>query len=134
MATVTMVTEFGEEHGLVNTIANSVKDDGFAAMDEKTKAECLKLRKEDAKMVKARYINHRGMHERLDKPYMRWMGEPIRMYHLIPGHTYDLPYGLVKEINESLGLAQRGEKMVDGNYVAKDQKPIKLHELVPISF
>lgn len=134
MTTVTMVTEYGEEHGLVNTIANSVKDDGFAKMNEKIKLDCVKLRKEDAKMVKARYINHRGMHERLDKPYMLWMGEPIRIYHLIPGHVYDLPYGLVKEINSSVGLAQRGEKMVDGNFIAKDQKALKIHELVPISF
>lgn len=134
MAQLLMVTASGEQHGLINTLPNSCKDTGFEGMSPEVKAKCEKLRKDEARIVKARYINHRGMHERLTKPYMRYAGDPIRIWHLIPGHTYDLPYGFVKEINESPGLAQRGEKMVDGEYIAKDQAPMRLHELVPISF
>ena len=134
MANVLMATANGEQHGLINSLPNSCKDTGFEDMTPENKAKCEKLRKDEARMVKARYINHRGNHERLTKPYMRWAGDPIRIYHLIPGQTYELPYGFVKEINDSIGLAQRGEKMVDGQYVAKDQAPMKLHELVPVSF
>lgn len=134
MGLVKMVTENGEEHGLINILPNDVKDDGFAQMSPEMKAKCEKLRKDENRIVKARYINHRGMHERLSKPYMRWMGDLIRMYHLIPGYTYDLPYGFVKEINESCGLKQRGEAEIDGQYITKERAPLKIHELVPISF
>ena len=134
MAHVMMVTENGEEHGLVGTLPNSVKDTGFEDMTPEMKTKCEKLRKEESRMVKARYINKRGMSERLDKHYMRWAGDSIKKYHLIPGYTYELPYGFVKEINENPGLASRGEQIIDGNYVARDQQPLKVHELVPISF
>ena len=129
-----MVTEFGEQHGLVNTLANSCPDTGFKKMEPGTKTKCEKMRKDESRMVKARYINHRGNHERLSKPYMRWEGDPIQMYHLIPGHTYDLPYGFVKEINEARGLEQRSDQVVDGQVRKKDGNPLKIHELVPISF
>ena len=131
---ILMVTENGEQHGLINTLPNSCKDTGFEDMTPETKAKCEKLRKDESRMVKARYINHRGMHERLSKPYMRYAGDAIKMYHLIPGNVYELPYGFIKEINESPGLKQRGEKMVNGEYISKDQAPIRIHELVPISF
>lgn len=134
MSNVVMVTANGEEHGLVNSLPNSVKDNGFEHMDAKTKAEAEKLRKEEARMVKARYINRDGTQERLDKPYMRWAGDPIRIYHLIPGYTYDLPYGFVKEINENPGIKTRGERVVDGKYIGGEGEPIRKHELVPISF
>ena len=131
---VVMVTENGEQHGLINTLANSCPDTKFKKMEAETKTKCEKMRKDEARMVKARYINHRGMHERLSKPYMRWEGDPIQMYHLIPGYTYDLPYGFVKEINEARGLEQRSDQIVDGKVRGKDGNPLKLHELVPITF
>lgn len=131
---LTLVTASGEEHGLVKTLPNSVRDDNFKSMEPSTKAEAEKLRKEESKMVKARYINHRGAHERLQKPYMRWAGDPIKCYNLIPGQVYDLPYGFVEEVNESPGLPQRGQQEVDGKYYENDRAPIRIHELVPISF
>jgi hypothetical protein len=129
-----MATEWGEQHGLINTLPNSVKDNGFARMDPETKIKAEKMRKDESRMVKARYINHRGMHERLTKPYMRWEGDSIKIFHLIPGHTYELPYGFIKEVNENPGLKQRGEAIVDENYIAKERAPLKIHELVPIQF
>jgi hypothetical protein len=134
MAQIVMVTETGEEHGLINTLPNSVADDGFASMKPEMKSKAEKQKKEDSRIVKARYINHRGMHERLDKPYMRYAGDPIQIYHLIPGKTYDLPKGFVDEINEHKGLAQRADRVIDDKVMAKDQNPLKIHELVPISF
>jgi hypothetical protein len=134
MAQVVMVTENGEEHGLVNTIANSVKDHGYVDMTPENRTKVEKMRKDESRTVKARYINHRGMHERLDKHYMRYPGDAIKKYHLIPGYTYDLPYGLVKEVNENPGLAQREGLEVNGQVLAKDAAPFRLHELVPVGF
>lgn len=134
MSNIVMVTEYGEQHGLVNTLPNSCPDNGFKHMEPDAKSKCEKLKKEENKMVKARYINHRGTHERLSKPYMRWAGDTIKMYHLIPGQVYDLPYGFVKEVNESRGLEQRSDMVVGDRVRTKDGNPLKIHELVPISF
>ncbi len=133
--TITTATTNGEEHGLINTLSNSVKFNDFAGMTPETKAKAEKLKKEESRMVKARYINHRGMHERLTKPYMRWAGDAIKIYHLIPGQTYELPVGFVKEVNENPGLPRRSE-VVDANGVPTrfDGASERLHELVPISF
>src|SRR5208282_5581343 len=134
MALVKMVTANGEEHGLVNSIPNSVKDHGFVDMTPENRAKMEKMRKDESRMVKARYINHRGMNERLDKVYMRYPGDPLKTYHLIPGQTYELPFGMVKEINDNPGLAQREGLEVDGKILAKDAAPFRLHELVPVGF
>lgn len=138
---VTMYTATGEAHGLINTIGNSVAFDDFKHMDPKTKAKCEKEKKEDARMVKARYINSRGQHERLQKPYCRWAGDPIQMYNLIPGYVYELPYGLVREVNEKKNVQRSGLVSQDGKNVthdesplAKDQEVASLHQLVPVTF
>src|SRR6185369_2770321 len=99
-------TPTGEEHGLVKSVANSVrKEDGYKGMESKWKDELEKRRKADSQLVKARYMNHRGQNERLDKPYCRYAGDTIDTYHLIPGHVYDFPKGFVDEVNGSPGLA-----------------------------
>lgn len=139
--TVAMVTPAGELHGLINTLGNSVAFDDFKHMDPKTKAACEKEKKEDSKMVKAKYINARGKHERLQKPYCRWSGEPIRMYNLIPGYIYDLPLGMVKEVNGKKTIKRSGLVSVDGQSLKSDQSPLDkdyeedgLHQLVPVDF
>ena len=136
-----LLTASGEAHGLINTIGNSVAFDDFKHMDAKTKAKCVAEKKEDNRMVKARYINSRGKHERLQKPYCRWSGDPIRMYNLIPGYVYELPYGMVKEVNEKKNIQRSGLISLDGQSVRKDDAPLdkdqeadQLHQLVPISF
>lgn len=131
--TVLMVTASGEQHGLINTVANSVKDDGFKHMTPETKAKAEKLRKEEKKIVKARYLNHRGMHERLTRPYCRWAGDQIQTYHLIPGQVYDLPLGFVNEVNNS-GLVRRSKNDTDRTPVGKIEGVDKIHELVPVNF
>ena len=132
--TLVMVTESGEEHGLVKQLPNSIRDNDFEHYKPEDKNHLTKQRKEDNKMVKARYINHRGMHERLDGMYMKYAGDMIKQYHLIPGYTYELPLGFVKQINESRGIEQRADQVVDGKVRQKDGSPLKIHELVPISF
>lgn len=138
---VTMVTANGEEHGLINTLSNHVPDDGMKHINPKIKESLVKKKKDDARIVKARYINHRGSHERLDKPYCKYAGEPIQVFHLIPGHTYDLPMGFIEEVN-AVSMPQRsglvsldGENVTaDGGPLAKDKDGIHIHELVPVSF
>ena len=139
--TVAMATAQGELHGLINTIGNSVAFDDFKHMDPKTKAKVEKEKKEDSRMVKARYMNSRGKHERLDKPYCRYAGDLIKLYHLIPGYVYDLPYGMVKEVNAKKEVKRSGLVSLDGEPLKKDESPIEkdmeepgLHQLVPVSF
>lgn len=139
--TVAMATPSGELHGMINKIGNSVAFDDFKHMDAKTKAKCEKEKKEDGRMVKARYINSRGKHERLQKPYCRWSGEPIMLYNLIPGYVYELPMGMVKEVNEKKEVKRAGLVSVDGQALRKDEAPLDkdqleegIHQLVPVSF
>ncbi len=135
--TTEMVTNWGEKHGLINTLANSCPDKGTDHLqkeDLKKKAEAL--RKEEAKIVKAKYLNKNGPGERLTKPYMRWAGDPIQIYHLIPGQVYDLPYGFVKEINDpNKKMKVRSEILdINGRPTLKDQEGEALHQLVPVGF
>ena len=130
-----MTTANGEIHGLINVVSNSVHDDGFKHMKPETKKKAEALKKDEQRIVSARYLNSRGSHERLERPYMRWAGERIEMWKLIPGEVYNLPYGFVKEINESKGLAKRSE-ILDSNGIPtkKDGQNEKIHQLVPVSF
>lgn len=134
--TKTLVAPNGEEHGLIKTVANSVPFDDFKHMDGPTKAKAEKQKKEDARIVKARYINHRGPNERLTKPYCRWAGDHIQTWHLIPGETYELPMGLVNEVNDpNKRLKQRSELLdADGRPTTKDGPGEILHELVAVGF
>lgn len=131
-----LVAENGERHGLINSVANSVEDNGFKYMKPETKAKAEKLRKEESRLVKARYINHRGNHERLTKPYMRWAGDQIQTWHFIPGYTYELPLGLVNEVNDpNKRLAQRSEVLDSkGMPTKKDGPGERIHEFVPVAF
>ncbi len=112
-------------------------------MTPENKAKCEKQKKEDARLVKAEYMNSRGRHERLTKPYCRWSGDPINIYHLIPGKVYEVPMGFVNEVNdESKHLKRRsGLVSIDGTPLSKDESPLDrdtdgewLHRMVPVGF
>ena len=137
---IKQVTAWGEEHGLINTYPNSVPFDDFKNLDPSKKEEMKKMKKEDSKMVKARYINHEeGSKGRLQKPYCRYAGDPILQYNLIHDHEYELPYGFVREVNESRVAVREGLQSVDGkdvnngSPVARDSTK-RHHELVSTSF
>jgi len=134
-------TASGEEHGLINTISNQVADKGDSQVNAKIKSSYEKKRKDDARPVKARYINHRGVTERLEKVYCRYAGDPIQVYRLIPGHTYELPMGFIEEVNGIEIVKRSGLQSVDGQNVtsdgeplAKDGRGLAIHELIPVSF
>ncbi len=141
MKSIVLCTQSGEQHGLINTLANSVPFDDFKSFTPANKSKIEKEKKEDSRLVKARYINHRGRHERLDKSYTRYAGDAILQYHLIPGHIYDLPVGFIKEVNSVKNPQRSGLLSIDGDPVnsdetplAKDSEGLAHHELVPISF
>ena len=144
MATVlTQVTAWGEEHGLINILTNSVPSDDFKNIDAKVKPELEKQKKEDAKIVRAEYMNSRGRHERLTKPYCKYAGDPIHVWHLIPGHVYELPLGMVREVNDKNKHMKKrsGLLSVDGRSLNKDDSPLAvdqegdwIHRLVAAGF
>jgi len=138
-----MSTAGGELHGLINTLTNSVPFDEFKNMKPEHKKEMERQKKEDSRLVKAEYMNSRGRHERLTKPYCKYAGDPIQIWHFIPGRTYEVPMGLINEVNDkSKHLAKReGLLSVDGNDVQRDGSPLSrdqegdwLHKFIPISF
>ena len=141
MTKVLQYTASGEAHGLIDTLTNSVENNDFKHMTPATKAKLEKEKKEDARIVKVEYLNSRGKHERLDKPYCRYAGDPIQKWHFIPGKVYEIPLGLVKEVNEVKMPVRSGLVEVDGQKVNKDGSPLAkdedgpwLHKFVPVAF
>ena len=138
-----MATASGELHGLINTLTNSVPFDEFKNFKPEHKKELERLKKDDSKVVKVEYMNSRGRHERLTKPYCRYSGDPIQVWHFIPGKTYEVPMGLVKEVNDSMKHIPKrsGLVSIDGEAIRKDEAPLDkdeagdwLHKMVPVSF
>lgn len=138
-----LATASGEQHGLINTLTNSVPFDDFKNMKPEHKKELERQKKEDARIVKAEYMNSRGRHERLTKPYCRYAGDPIQIYHFIPGKTYEVPLGLVNEVNDKNKIMKKrsGLISVDGNPVQASEAPLGndedgewLHKFVAVGF
>lgn len=138
-----MSTGSGELHGLINTLTNSVPFDEFKNFKPEHKKEMERRKKEDAKVVKAEYMNSRGRHERLTKPYCAGSGEPIQIWHFIPGKVYEVPLGLVNEVNDkNKHLPKRsGLVSIDGEPLRKDESPLDrdeegewLHKFVAVGF
>jgi len=129
-------TQKGEKHGIINVLANSSTDTSFKNMKPQLKALCEKQKIEDAKLVKARYLNKNGKHERLTKPYCRWAGDPIVVWHLIPNEVYELPKGLVEEINDPNKREKKRSGLLNSQGVAllTDEYEDPLHMLIPVSF
>lgn len=143
MQKLVMCTAAGEQHGWINTLTNAVQANDFKAMDPKFKAIAEKEKAEDSRIVKVEYLNSRGRHERLTKPYCKYAGDPIQMWHFIPGHTYEVPLGLVKEVNDSASRIKKraGLLSVDGKDVNHDGSPMEkdsdgewIHKFVPVGF
>lgn len=143
MVQVAMATQTGELHGLINTLTNSCENNDFKHMTPKTKTELEKQKKEDARIVKVEYLNSRGRHERLTKPYCRYAGDPLQIWHFIPGKIYEVPLGLVNEVNDSTKHLKKrsGLVSVDGQPIRKDESPLDkdedgewLHRMVSAAF
>ena len=131
---ITKVTAWGEQHGLINSVANSVKDDGFKSFEPKWKEEMVKAKKKDAEIIKAKYMNKQGKQERLTRPYCKYPGDPIQTWHFIPGYEYDVPRGLVEEVNNQKAWKRSGLVDDKGNELKKDYEEESVHQFVPVSF
>ncbi len=142
-AQLTLATASGEMHGLINTLTNSVPFDDFKNMKPEHQKELQKQKKEDSRLVKAEYMNSRGRHERLTKPYCRYAGDPIQIWHFIPGKTYEVPLGLVNEVNDKSKIMKKrsGLVSIDGAPVTSNEAPLNndedgdwLHKFVASGF
>jgi len=124
---LTLYTASGEAHGLINTLTNSVQHDDFKAFKAEHKKQMESEKKEDAKIVQAEYLNSRGRHERLTKAYCKYAGDPIQIWHFIPGKVYSLPLGLIKEVNDKNKIMKKrsGLMSIDGNDVNKNGSPLE---------
>lgn len=138
-----MATAGGEVHGLINTLTNSVPFDEFKNMKPEHKKEIERQKKEDSRLVKAEYLNSRGRHERLTKPYCKYAGDPIQIWHFIPGYTYTVPLGLINEVNDKTKIMPKRADLLsiddkevqsNGAPIAKDQDGDWLHKFIPVSF
>lgn len=136
-------TASGEQHGLINTLSNSVVFDDFKHMSPEMKLKCEKQKKDESRIIKVRYWNTRGRHERLTKPYCRWAGDPIQQWHFIPDQEYEIPFGLFKEVNEEQGEVKKRAGLLsvdgsdinrDGSPLDKDQKGERLHMFIPVEY
>jgi hypothetical protein len=140
---VLQATASGEIHGLINTLTNSVPFDEFKNMKPEHKKELERQKKEDSRLVKAEYMNSRGRHERLIKPYCKYAGDPIQIWSFIHGKTYEIPLGLVNEVNDKNKIMKKREGLleVDGKPVQDNQSPLNrdeegdwLHKFTPVGF
>lgn len=143
MSHVTMATASGEEHGLINVLPNSVPFNDFKNYKPEHKAFLEKEKKNDARLVKAEYLNSKGNHERLTKSYCKYAGDPIQKWHFIPGKVYEVPLGLVNEINDKNKVMKKrsGLLSVDGSPLKKDESPLDkdeegdwIHKFTPVGF
>ncbi len=125
----------GLQHGLINTLPNSVKDDNFMKFAEKDRPALEKAKKEDAKVVKARFIHAKGDGERLERPYCRWAGQPITMWRFFHDNVYEVPMGLVNEVNAMPAMTKMSD-LVDqnGQPMKMDAKGEKLYRFFPEGF
>jgi hypothetical protein len=140
---LTMSTAGGELHGLINSLTNSVPFDDFKNFKPEHKKEMERKKKEDGRMVKAEYMNKRGSHERLTKPYCLGSGEPIQIWHFIPGRVYEVPLGLVNEVNDKRKHIPKrsGLVSVDGQAMNSSEAPLDkdqegdwLHRFLAVGF
>lgn len=138
-----LVTAWGEEHGLINTIPNRVPYDGFKHMSPEMRKEIELQKKDDEKLVEAEYMNSQGRQERLEKPYCKYQGDPIQIWKFIPGYVYKVPLGLVKEVNDKNKVMKKREGLlsVDGTDVNRDGSPLRrdqegdwIHKFVAVGF
>lgn len=126
----------GQRHGCINEVANSVPDDGFKRFAEKDRESMKLLREKQAKVVKAKYINYRGPNEILETQYMKWAGDPITSWRFIHDQEYEVPMGLVEQINDPKKRLVKRSEVLDAKGVptAKDGAAEQIHAMIPVAF
>lgn len=130
-----MVDSRGQPHGLTDVISNSVGDKNFMQFKEADRESMKKLKAKQAKLVKARYINSKGGTEHLSRAYMLWAGDPINYYKFIHNHVYEVPQGLIDDVNGQPAMPERSGLLdVHGQPTIKDKIGEKEHRFYPAEF
>lgn len=129
-----MKTLSGEEHGLIKVLGNSVPDNDFKRFKEKDRPAMKKQKEEDGKMVKAIYINIKGSDQRLPMTYNKWDGDPLLAYKFIPDQEYEVPKGLVEQVNAKKINKRSGIVGLNGQPMLMDQLVSSEHRFVPVGF
>jgi hypothetical protein len=129
-------TPNGVEHGLINTLGNSVPDNGFKRFAEKDRVWMEKEKKEKEKMVNVRYLhahgdNPEGTQQWLERPYMEYEGQPITVWRFLHDHVYTIPKGLMDMVNKQPALPRRSEIVnQNGKPTNVEGKGTKIHRFV----
>ncbi len=125
---VRQVTASGEEHGLINVLTNSNEFNDFVHFKPEHKAEMIRQKKEDEKVVNIEFVHKGGRSERWQESYCKYAGDPIQIWKLIPGRTYKMPLGLKKQINDRISIKRSGLLSVDGEKVTPSGAPLEKDE------
>lgn len=128
------VTSQGEQHGLLKVVANSVPNSEGKRFKEKDRTGQAKVREDQSKMVKAVYINKRGNHERLEMNYCLWDGDPILGYKFIPEQEYEVPKGLIDQVNNKKVTKRSGLLDKNGKELMQDVSEGLEHRFIPSGF
>jgi hypothetical protein len=133
---LTQVLANGLEHGLINTVGNSVPFNGFKRFAEKDRAKLEKDMKEDEKLVEAQYLHKDGKNERLERPYMKYEGQPITYWRFIHGHIYKVPKGLINDVNDPAKRTRKRSGLVDAknNVLEFDEYDDPINRFIPVGF
>ena len=124
------VTREGVEHGLVETIANSVPDHGYKNLSEKHRKEMLDKKKNDLELVEIVYHHLKNQDTgKFEGWYADHPGTPMYYFRLLYGLKYKIPKGMAKKIN-NLGAPQRSG-LVDsrGNELLRDGVKERTHQV-----
>jgi len=128
------VTENGREHGLINSLQNSSEDNDFKHFSPEHKAKMVALKKEEGKIKKVTYLHKDGVGNFLAKPYCHFAGEPLQQYLFLHGYEYEVPLGLINEVNAIKPIVRSDVLDANGMPTINDKKSDPLHRFVSMSF
>lgn len=130
---ILMTTANGIEHGLVGRLVNQVpRKKRFVNVEPKKKEELELKIKADSEIVKVRYINWKNqVSGKLYKDWTAGSGEPLYLFNFLHGYTYQIPRGLVNQVNDPKRLPPNREgKLGENGPLAKDSGINRIHEFV----
>lgn len=124
-------TALGQEHGLLETIANSVLDTGYKNLSEKNRKEMIERRKKDLELTEVRYQNLKNQDNgKWEGWYAEYPGEPMYNFRMLHDNKYLIPRGLARKINAMKVPQQSGIVSVDGSHYQSQNKFDQTHQVV----
>lgn len=124
----------GEQHGLLKVVGNSVPDSEGKRFKEKDRPQMAALRKDQSKMVKCQYINKKGDAERLDMTFCLWDGDPLLTYKFVPDQEYEIPKGLVDQVNNKKVMKRSGLLDKNNKPLMVDSQEGTEHRFIALGF